>query len=518
MIHTQADGLITDSLAVSRGTIVGVGRRLQHDPEFKGFERIDLKGRSLFPGFVDAHTHFYHHASYLGAVSLEGVSSFRECLNRIRQHAGRLAKNDWVVGFGYSPDAFSPRFEPNAAELDSVTGDHPALIFYKDTHTAWVNSKALRIAKITGRTKQPEGAHIDMSAEGRPTGILREMAAYEPVYRKITPPSEREMMRRYRMALEQAYRNGVTGVHSFDGPEGFEFFSSLAMHGKLGLRINYYPPARLLGQLEKSRTRYGCGDDFLRVAGIKLFADGALGSQTAFCFNKYRGSKDNYGMEVLTASQITKIANRAGRLGLPCAIHAIGDRANAGVLDALEAARPLPPGRRHRIEHLQLIRRKDISRIRRLNVVASMQPSHCPSDIDMVRAYWGKRGANAYIFRTLIDSGVDLAFGSDAPIEPLEPIAGIAAAVRRARSGSRDLFYPEQRITAAEAVFRFTVGPAIACGQADCRGYLLPGYPADLTVLDADITRVPATAIERCRVLATFVDGRPVYVDKALNF
>ena len=205
------------------------------------------------------------------------------------------------------------------------------------------------------------------------------------------------------------------------------------------------------------------------------------------------------------------MAAAAARLGLPCAIHAIGDRAVATVLDGLEDARKLDFNARHRIEHLQLIRRKDIARLKRLDLVASMQPSHCPSDIKMMRKYWGARAANAFVFRTLLDKGVPLAFGSDAPIEPLDPIGGIAAAVRRASGASRDIFYSHERITAREALYGFTAGAAYAVGQEHCRGYLLPGYPADYAILSQDICSVPATRIAATEVLATILDGKVKY-------
>ena len=213
-----------------------------------------------------------------------------------------------------------------------------------------------------------------------------------------------------------------------------------------------------------------------------------------------------------------KSIRRAGRLGLPCAIHAIGDRAIDNVLTAFENTPKVKGGARHRIEHLQMVRRKDLARLKRLNVVASMQPSHCPSDIHMVRKYWGKRGRNAYIFRTLIDRRIDLAFGSDVPIEPLDPLAGIAAAVRRARPGNRDVFYPEQRIAAVEALHAFTVGAAVAAGQEHCRGYLLPGYPADFVVLDCDIKRVAPSRLYAARVLATIIDGTVKYLERSLDW
>jgi predicted amidohydrolase YtcJ len=206
-----------------------------------------------------------------------------------------------------------------------------------------------------------------------------------------------------------------------------------------------------------------------------------------------------------------ELIRQARRLNMPAAVHAIGDKAVSNVLDAFEAV-PLPDfGARNRIEHLQLVRRSDIARVKKLRVVASVQPSHCPSDIEIVRKYWGERGKDAYIFRTLIDKGIDLAFGSDAPIEPLNPLAGMAAAVRRSRQGSNDSLHSEQRVTAAEALYRFTVGPAIACGQEHERGYLLPGYPADFTVLENDPTKVAASKLYDLKVLATVLDGKLVY-------
>jgi len=307
-------------------------------------------------------------------------------------------------------------------------------------------------------------------------------------------------------------------VHSFDrSPHAFEWFLELCQKQKLGLRINYYFPEPAIPTLVKNNIRYGQGDEFLRVAGIKLYSDGALGSRTALCFEKYKGSKNNYGIEVCSTKQMLTSVKQAAKLGLPAAIHAIGDKAVSNVLDVFEKAPKLRNGARHRIEHYQLVRRKDVGRTKRLNLITSMQPSHCPSDIKMIRKHWGKRGSNAFIFRTLIDKGIDLAFGSDVPIEPLDPIAGIAAAVRRALPGSRDIFYPKQRISFLEALNRFTLGPAIAVGQQDSRGMLLPGYPADFVVLSDDIARVPASKIYDIKVLATILDGDIKYCHSSLN-
>ncbi len=517
-IHTMANELVVDSMAVCRDRIVAVGNRLERDTGFSSYDKIDLRGRTVTPGFVDAHTHFFGLAMLFGQVDLDGLNSLDKCLARIREFSSRLPRKAWVTGTGYAPDRFVRREEPDRYMLDKVTGGRPAMIFSKDQHTAWVNSPALELAGITAATRDPEGGRILRLSDGCPSGILRETSAYLPVSRLIPEVSRREKDRCYKLALDLAYRKGVTGVHSFDGPEAFPYFAELAERNKLGLRITHYPLASLLDQLERTNTVYGTGTDWFRVAGVKVFADGSLGSQSACCFNKYLGSRDNRGVEVTTVPQMKRIIRRAGKLGLPCAVHAIGDRAISNVLDAM-ASPPAPRGgARHRIEHLQMVRRKDLPRLKRLGIVASMQPSHCPSDIDMVRKYWGRRGANAYIFKTVLDRKIDLAFGSDAPIEPLDPLAGMAAAVRRARPGSRDVFYPEQRITAAEALRAFTVGPAVASGQAHNRGYLLPDYPADFVVLSQDITRVAPTRLYDTSVLATVVAGTVRYQTPTLRW
>lgn len=516
-VYTQGESLIVDSMAVRQGRIEAVGHSLQHAGEFRSYTRINLKGKTVAPGFVDAHTHFYYFALSLGRVSLVGLDSVEACLKKIKKFAQNLKRDDWVVGEGYSLDRFKKRVEPDRYLLDKVTGGRPAFLFSKDQHSAWVNSRALQVAGISKKTPDPPGGEIVRFEDGTPTGILREIPGYGEVYGCIPSPSKREIDRRWSLALDHAYKKGVTGVHSFDGPEAFDYLVGLAERDQVGLRINHYPLARLLPHLIKNQTYYGTGTEFFRIAGIKIYADGSLGSQTALCFNHYLGSKDNYGIEVTPVKEMRRLIRTAARLGLPCAIHAIGDRAVSNVLDALEDSPSLPPDVRHRIEHLQLIRKKDLTRIKRLNAVASMQPSHCPSDIKLVRKYWGAKGANAYTFRTIIGRGIDLAFGSDAPIEPLDPIAGIAAAVRRALPSSRDIFYPQQRLTAREALYCFTVGPAIASGEAERRGRLLPGYPADFVVLSEDPTRASAGKIYDIRVLATVLDGQMKYCHSSLR-
>ncbi|MCX6830457.1 MAG: amidohydrolase [candidate division Zixibacteria bacterium] len=518
IIYTQAgDCLVADSMAVKNGRIVAVGKKLEMDADFASFAHINLKNHAVLPGFVDSHTHFYFMAISMGNVKLDGLNSIEETLGKIRVHATRLNKNDWVVGEGFSPDRWKKYILPDRFMLDKVTGGRPAAIFSKDTHMMWANSKALAMAGINRGTPEPKGATIVRLYDGEPSGILKEIPAYFPVFRLISRPEKAKALKLYRMALDASYRKGVTGVHSFDGPEAFPFFVELAEKGRLGLRINYYAPNKMLPALEKGGIQSVFGDDCLRLSGIKIFADGALGSQTAFCFNKYIGSENNYGIEVTSQKDMTAMIETAAALGLPCAVHALGDKAIAHVLDWFEQAPKLLSSLRHRIEHLQLIRRSDIGRLKKLQLVASMQPSHCPSDIKMINKYWGNRGKNCFIFRTLLDRGIPLAFGSDAPIEPLDPIAGIDAAVNRFSPGTKESFHPEERLSVAEAVYNFTAGPAYAVGEEHERGYILPGYKADFIILSEDIYKVARTRIKDITVGATYFNGRLVFQNKNLS-
>jgi hypothetical protein len=509
-IYTQADGVICDSMAVDAGRIAAVGNQLKYDPDFATWSRVDLGGRAVVPGFVDAHTHFYFMALSLGRVNLHQVKSFEDCLQKIKNYAAGLKKNEWVVGEGYAPDNFRRYVDPTKHDLDTVTGGRPAFIFSHDQHSAWVNSKALAIAGVDAGTEDPEGGRIERDEDGSPSGVLRE-TAYMLVWPKVSRPPKTRVKQLYEQALQMAYSRGVTGVHCMDSMEGFDYVHGLAQRGKAGLRVTSYLPAYELEQWSQRGIDYGYGDDWVRVAGVKMFADGALGSRTALCFNKYMGSKDNYGIEVNSVAQMARWAKAAARLGLPCAIHAIGDKAVDNALQVIERTPKLKSGGRHRIEHVQLVRRKDIPRMRRLGVVASMQPQQLLSDINIVNAYWGKRGRNTYVFRTMLEKHIDLAFGSDTPIEPLDPLAGIGAAVRRSRPGSRRPFYPEQRISVAQAVYAFTVGPAIAGGQEWSRGHLMEGYPADFVVLSEDVYKLPKTRLEQAQPMATVLDGEVVY-------
>lgn len=513
-IYTQAMGnVVADSMAIAGNTIIAVGRRLEKDVDFSSYSKVDLRGHAILPGFVDSHTHLYFLVISMGNVKLDGLNSIDEALAKIEAHSAELGKNEWVTGEGFSPDRWKKYILPDKFMLDGATGGRPAAIFSKDQHLLWVNSKALQMASITKDTPEPDGGSIERLKNNEPSGILKEMPGYFPVLKIISKSGNKNLSKLYDLTLKDLYGKGVTGVHSFDGPDAMPFFLKMSQMGKLGLRINYYPPVKMLSDLKERGISFGYGNDYLRICGVKIFADGSLGSQSAYCFEKYVGSKNNYGIEANSKEEISKSIVKASRLNLPCAIHALGDRAVSNMLDCFEKAPTLLYGARHRIEHLQMIRRKDIMRLKRLGVTASMQPSHCPSDVKLIEKYWGKRGKNCFVFNTLLKHGIPLAFGSDAPIEPLDPLAGIDAAVNRAIPRTRSSFYPGERISVADAVFGFTAGAAYAVGQESERGFLLPGYKADFIILSEDVYRIPESKITTVRILATYFDGNSVFKD-----
>jgi hypothetical protein len=325
----------------------------------------------------------------------------------------------------------------------------------------------------------------------------------------MPPPTLEEVTSALEEAQEHLLALGLTGVHDVDGSPAFAAYQALRESGKLKVRVTKYVRLEALEGALEVGLRSGYGDDWLRFGGLKLFADGALGSRTGALFAPYEGEPENVGLLTLEREVLNEVAHRAAANGIALQIHAIGDRANRVVLDTLESVRPLDRGLRHRIEHLQLIDPQDVARLAPLDVVASMQPIHAPHDRVMAERYWGKRTANAYAWRTVLDSGAALAFGSDAPIESFDPWLGLHAAVTREdERGTRgDPWHGEQRLTLKEAVRAYTWGPAYAAGTETRLGILAPGYLADLVVVDRDIFHLPPETLLETRVQRVMVGG-----------
>jgi predicted amidohydrolase YtcJ len=473
---------------------------------------VDLHGLPVLPGLTDAHLHFEWYALGLQNVEAE-TATLAECLRRVAARAQTTPPGEWVTGQGWNQNAWDGAF-PNAADLDRAAPEHPVLLRAKSGHAAWANSLGLRLASIGPGTANPAGGEIQRDARGNPTGILFE-DAMELVTRHQPEATADEVADAMLTAQQNAWRAGLTGIHDFDGRRSFTALQLLKERGQLGLRVVKQIKVRHLPDAIGVGLRSGFGDDWLRIGNIKVFLDGALGPRTASMIEPYDGEPDNYGIVVTDKEELYEQAAQAAANGLAMTVHAIGDKANHDLLDvyatlrAEERRRGLPP-LRHRCEHVQLLHPDDQARLGQLNVVASMQPIHATSDMLMADRYWGRRSAGAYAWRTQLDHGALLAFGSDCPVEDFNPFWGIHAAVTRRRvdgSPGLDGWYPEQRVDVETALRGFTMGAAYA-GYAEGRlGSLEPGKLADLIVLDRDIFAVDSMAIRDTRVLGTLIGG-----------
>jgi len=377
----------------------------------------------------------------------------------------------------------------------------------------WVNSLALERARIDEGTPDPPGGEIERDEQG-PTGILKERARelLEEILPKPSPQTRQEALRE---AISEAQGFGLTGIHDCEGSEALADFQTLLAQGELGVRVYMMIPQESLKKVITLGLKTGFGNDFLRLGHLKLFADGSLGSQTAHMLEPFYGQPDNCGIPILSRDELQDIVGRANEAEIACAVHAIGDAANRKVLDmfAQLRARGARGEVRHRIEHAQLLHPDDISRFKQLDIIASMQPIHATSDMLMADRYWEERARYSYAWRSLLYSGARLAFGSDCPVESLDPLMGIHAAVTRQRANGEPEggWYPQERLTMSEAVHAYTLGAAYASGEERTKGSIAPGKLADLVVLSRDVFETPPREILETEVLYTIFDGRVVY-------
>jgi predicted amidohydrolase YtcJ len=486
---------IARALAIAGDRVAGgVGT---HETALPTPDVVDLGGRCVVPGFTDSHVHFPTWSLAQRDVRLEGVSGLEEALERVRIHPRR---GEWVRGTGWRSAEWQT--QPTKEALDEVTGAAPTALWSKDYHSLWLNSTALALA---GGALDIEGGVVERDESGVPTGILREESAWQ-FRARFGAGSEDEWVEATREGMRLAASRGVVAVHDKDGWLGAQrIFQRLAERVGLTLRVWQSVPYERLPELEALRLRSGIGDDFLRIGYLKAFMDGTLGSQTAWML-------DGSGVRITSGEELQDIIRRASRAGWPVGVHAIGDRANREALDAFEATRDewAPLGLRQRIEHAQCLAPEDIARFATIGVACSVQFSHAPSDRDLADRFWADRIDGAYAFRSLWDSGALVANGSDAPVEELDPLAGIRAGVLRTID-DRPAWRPEECLTIEEALVASTVNPAWLSGDERRRGKLLPGYLADLVVLSRDLVECPADELETVEVVATMVGGRWVH-------
>jgi hypothetical protein len=507
------------AIAVRDNRILAVG----DDVSMRGLLRlggaaIDLRGKCVLPGLIDAHLHFEWLSLGLKSVDAE-TPTLDEALRRVEERARLRPPGAWIRGHGWNQNDWGGAF-PSKVDLDRVAPSHPVCLMAKSGHAAWVNSLALKLAGVSASTPSPPNGQIVRDASGEPTGVLLE-DAMELVRKVIPQPTAQEVAGAMRDAIPLAHRAGLTGVHDFDGARSLQAWQIVKERGELSLRVSKTIPVQLLDHAIALGLRSGFGDDWLRLNGVKTFADGALGPRTALMIDPYDGDPGNRGIAVTDKEEMIENVRRASTAGLSSTIHAIGDKANHDVLDVFETVHTEERQRgesrlRHRIEHVQLLHPADYDRLAKLGVIASMQPIHATSDMPMADRFWGKRSAGAYAWRTQLNAGGRLAFGSDAPVETFNPLAGIHAAVTRRRadgSPGPDGWYPGQRLTIHEAVYAYTLGAAYASYEEDRKGSLSPGKLADLVILDRDIFRIDPMDILHAKVVGAIVDGRFAWRD-----
>lgn len=493
---------VARALAVAGDRIAGgVG---PHETALPSPEVVDLRGRCVLPGFSDAHVHFLQWALAQRQVRLEGTRSLEEAVQRVAAAVRRARPGQWVRGTGWRAGDWSPPREPTKEDLDAVAGPTPVALLARDGHSLWLSSAALAAA---GGDLDCPGGVVERDARGEPTGVLREEAAWRFRARYVFPSiGDDEWDEALRSALKLAAARGVTAIHDKDGWLGsLALFQRLHEQGALTLRVWQSLPHEHLEELRSLGLRSGLGDAYLRLGYLKVFMDGTLSSGTARML-------DGSGVEITGREELEDIVRRAAAVGWPVAVHAIGDRANRDALDAFQATASdwQPQGLRQRIEHAQFLSGPDLPRFAALGVAASVQFSHAPSDRDLAERRLAGRLQGAYAYRSLAASGAVVANGSDAPIEELDPLLGIRAAVLRTLD-ERPPWQPEEALSVEQALHASTVAPAWLCGEERRRGKLLPGYLADLVVLDRDPVACPAEELAEVRVVATMVGGRWVH-------
>jgi len=515
-----------EAIAIEGNQILSVGSsaaiRKLAGPDCK---IIDLGGRRVVPGFNDSHVHLISGGDGLISVRLEDANSLDELRRRLGDYAKSLPKGVWIRNGNWDHQRWSPANLPTHEAIDAVTPDNPVFVWRYDGHMALANAVAMKLAGLDRNTRDPPGGEIVRDKQGNPTGILKDQAT-AIVERVIPPPPESEVDTGLEAAMHEAAVHGVTSVQQmWDAPtdqysaEKFRELQKFARNGKLTVRIYNANPLRDWKSLATAGVQAAFGSPVLRMGNLKSFADGALGAETAWMDAPFADRPGYSGLasaDLMDSAGMFASIQGADKAGLQISIHAIGDRAIHTVLDLFERAEREdgPADRRFRIEHVQHLRPDDAGRFKSLGVIASMQPYHAIDDGRWAEKVLGpERIKTSYAWRLLLDHGAVLAFGSDWPVAPLDPLSGIYAAVtRRTLDGKNPQgWVPEQRITVAEAVHAYTVGSAFAEHQEKVKGSLEPGKLADLAVLTDDIFRMPANDLDKARVYMTVFDGSVIY-------
>ena len=509
-----------EAVACHNGRILSIGTNNKILPlAGSQTKRIDGNGRLLLPGLIDSHIHFLDTAVRNQQVSLFGIADFDEVIRLVETAVAHKAPGEWLLGWGWNESEWGTA--PHAAHLNAIAPHNPVALTRMDMHTLWVNQAALDIANITAQTANPPECVIERDENGQPNGILREWNAIQLVTPHIPEPNLADKAAWLRQTIASANSLGLTGIHDQriekEGQQSFRLWQTLNQRGELNLRVHMNIAADFLPEVTALGLQSGFGDEHLWVGHIKTFADGSMGSRTASMLDSYHGEPGNLGVIVTPANELWRIATDAADAGFATSIHAIGDRAVREVLDVLieresnDAGKQLPMP--HRIEHVQLIHPDDLARVGSQRIMGAVQPVHILSDWKMADLVWGGRAQTAYAFRSLLDKGMALALGSDAPVAPMNPFLGMYAAITRQDETGQPAngWYPAERLTLAEAIYGYTMAPALLSGKEAVQGSISPGKWADMVLLADDLFEMPMEDVKETAVALTIVGGEIVY-------
>ncbi len=507
------------SIAVLGNKIIAVGSEKDTQPLIgKTTTVIIAKGRLVLPGFNDSHIHFMDGGAGLSSVDLRDAKTPQEFIERIKNFAAKLPKGRWILNGNWDHENWTPNDLPTAAMIDAVTPDNPVFINRLDGHMALANSLAMKLAGVDKNTKEVAGGVIVRDAEGNPTGVLKD-AAMDYIYKVIPEMPFEQKLEVAEAATNYAASLGVTSVQDMSAGTDVGVYQELQRQGKLKTRIYAVSTLGDWQRWQKAGVRYAFGDAMIRVGGLKGFMDGSLGSTTAWFYEPYLDAPDSKGLPLVEMPAAQKLVGEADKAGLQIMVHAIGDRANDELLKIFERVEKENGARdrRFRIEHAQHLNENLIKRFATNKVIASMQPFHAIDD-----GRWAhkrldeKRLKGTYAFRSLLDSGATLAFGTDWFVAPLNPMLGIYAAVTRRTLDDKNPngWIPEQKITVEEAVRAYTVGSAFAEFQEMQKGTLSVGKLADFVILSDDIFTIKTEEIRNTKVLTTVMDGKIVYQNR----
>jgi predicted amidohydrolase YtcJ len=536
----DANPTYVSALAITNSTITASGTD-QRVLALRGphTQVIDLAGAFAMPGFNDAHTHMAAAGQERLTVDLDHVPSLAAMLDRIRAYTRTAKPGQWITGSGWDQTLWVDKTLPTRKDLDSVTAGHPAVFYRTDGHIVVANTAALQAANITSETQDPAGGKIDRDPTGTPTGIVRETPAVSLITGRIPPLDPDTRRKALDLAIADALSHGVTSVQDFSDWDDWLVLESMEHEGQLKLRFAEWIDFTLpLGVLKSRRASHDPDDPLLHLTQLKAFMDGSLGSRTAALAEPYSDDPNNSGIPRYDPAKLNQMSAERAAAGFQLGFHAIGDQANDIALDAFAAAEqagvpasePAPPANpgaavvtapseastpasfRFRIEHAQVLLPTDFNRFHDLGVIASMQPSHLLTDMAWAGARLGpERTAYAYAWRSMLDHHIPLAFGTDYPVESINPFRSLYSAVTRQNEAGTQTFHPEQRITLPEAILAYTQTSAFAEFRETTKGRLEPGYLADLIVLDRDPFKATPQELLHTKVLRTIVGGKQVY-------